>query len=152
MKTLVVGIGNPNFKDDGVGLKIVEELQGVVDTVSLLNISFQIIDSILGYDKVIIVDGVKSGTEPGSIVEFSSDYWANIYASGTHNLSIFEIIRIGYKLFPEEMPKEIKIIGVEVEDVETLSRECSSKVVAAIPEAVARIKEYLNIQHVQNAL
>lgn len=152
MKTLVVGIGNPNFKDDGVGLKIVEELQGVVDTVSLLNISFQIIDSILGYDKVIIVDGVKSGTEPGSIVEFSSDYWANIYASGTHNLSIFEIIRIGYKLFPEEMPKEIKIIGVEVEDVETLSRECSSKVFAAIPEAVARIKEYLNIQHVQNAL
>ncbi len=152
MKTLVVGIGNPNFKDDGVGLKIVEELQGVVDTVSLLNISFQIIDSILGYDKVIIVDGVKSGTEPGSIVEFSSDYWANIYASGTHNLSIFEIIRIGYKLFPEEMPKEIKIIGVEVEDVETLSRECSPKVVAAIPEAVARIKEYLNIQHVQNAL
>jgi len=101
---------------------------------------------------VIIVDGVKSGTEPGSIVEFSSDYWANIYASGTHNLSIFEIIRIGYKLFPEEMPKEIKIIGVEVEDVETLSRECSPKVVAAIPEAVARIKEYLNIQHVQNAL
>jgi len=152
MKTVVVGIGNPNFKDDGVGLKIVEELQGVVDTVSLLNISFQIIDSILGYDKVIIVDGVKSGTEPGSIVEFSSDYWANIYASGTHNLSIFEIIRIGYKLFPEEMPKEIKIIGVEVEDVETLSRECSPKVVAAIPEAVARIKEYLNIQHVQNAL
>jgi len=143
MKSIVIGIGNPNFKDDGVGLKVVEQLDGVFNTATLLNISFQIIDCMLGYDRAVIVDGVKSGAEPGSIVEFSPDYWENIYASGTHNLSIFEIIRIGYSLFPEEMPKEIKIIGIEVEDVETLSRECSPKVEAAIPEAIARIKKYL---------
>lgn len=145
MKAIVVGIGNPNFTDDAVGLKIVEQLDGKVDTVSLLNISFQIIDSILGYDVAVIVDGVKSGAQPGSIVEFDANYWGNIYASGTHNLSIFEILRIGYTLFPEEMPKEIKIIGIEVEDVETLSRQCTAKVEAAIPEAVAKIKEYLGI-------
>jgi hydrogenase maturation protease len=145
MKKIVVGIGNPNFTDDGVGLKIIEYLNGVVDTVPLLNISFQIIDSILGYDKAVIVDGVKSGVEPGSILEFTTDYWGNIYASGTHNLSVFEILRIGYSLFPDEMPKEIKIIGIEVENVETLSRQLTPKVVSAIPEAVALIKEYLGI-------
>lgn len=145
MKTIVVGIGNPNFKDDGVGLKIAEQLEGMVDTVMLLNISFQIIDSILGYDRAVIVDGVKAGGEPGTILEFTTDYWNNIYASGTHNFSIFEILRIGYSLFPDEMPKEIKIIGVEVEDVDILSRECSPKVAAAIPEAVAKIKEYIGI-------
>ncbi len=146
MKAIVVGIGNPNFKDDGVGLNIVEKLNGLVDTVSLLNISFQIIDSILGYDKAVIVDGVKSGTEPGSILEFNTDYWGDIYASGTHNLSIFEILRIGYSLFSDEMPKEIKIIGVEVEDVETLSRQLSPSVEAAIPDVISKIKEYLGIK------
>lgn len=145
MKSVVIGIGNPNFKDDGIGLKIAEEFEGVVDTVTLLNIGFNLIDSLLRYDKAVIVDGVKTGKEPGNIIEFNVDFWGNVYASGTHNFSIFEIIRIGYSVFPEEMPKEIKIIGVEVEDVETLSRDCSPAVKAAIPKAVSKIKEYLGI-------
>ncbi|MCS7214816.1 MAG: hydrogenase maturation protease [Thermodesulfovibrio sp.] len=145
MKSVVIGIGNPNFKDDGVGLKIAEKFEGIVDTVTLLNIGFNLIDSLLGYDRAVIVDGVKTGKEPGSIIEFDIDFWGNVYASGTHNFSIFEIIRIGYQVFPDEMPKEIKIIGVEVEDVETLSKQCSPPVESAIPEAVSKIKQYLGI-------
>lgn len=145
MKTVVIGIGNPNFKDDGVGLRIVEEFDGKVPTVKLLNISFELIDNLLGYDRAVIVDGVKTGREPGSIIEFTPDFWERVYASGTHSLSIFELIRIGYSIYPDEMPKEIKIIGVEVEDVETLSREFSPSVESAIPKAVSKIKEYLGI-------
>lgn len=145
MKTVVVGIGNPNFKDDGVGLRIVEEFDGKVPTVKLLNISFELIDNLLGYDRAVIVDGVKTGQQPGSIIEFTSDFWERVYASGTHSLSIFELIRIGYSIYPDEMPKEIKIIGVEVEDVETLTRDCSPSVETAIPKAVSKIKEYLGI-------
>lgn len=145
MKRVIIGIGNPNFKDDGVGLKIVENFEGDVDKVTLLNIGFNLIDSLLGYDKAVIVDGVKTGKEPGSIIEFNVDFWGDVYASGTHNFSIFEIIRIGYSVFPDEMPKEIKIVGVEVEDVETLSRECSPSVESAIPKAISVIKEYLGI-------
>jgi len=145
MKRVIIGIGNPNFKDDGVGLKIVEHFEGDVDKVTLLNIGFNLIDSLLGYDKAVIVDGVKTGKEPGSIIEFNVDFWGDVYASGTHNFSIFEIIRIGYSVFPDEMPKEIKIVGVEVEDVETLSRECSPSVESAIPKAISIIKEYLGI-------
>lgn len=145
MKTVIIGIGNPNFRDDGVGLKIAEKFEGVVDTVTLLNIGFNLIDSLLEYDRAVIVDGVKTGKEPGSIIEFDINFWGNVYASGTHNFSIFEIIRIGYSVFPDEMPKEIKIIGVEVEDVETLSRDCSPSVESAIPKAISIIKEYLEI-------
>lgn len=146
MNIIVIGIGNPNFKDDGVGLKVAEKFEGIVNTVSLLNIGFNLIDSLLGYERAIIVDGVKTGNPPGTIIEFNSDFWGNVYASGTHNFSIFEIIRIGYSVFPEEMPKEIKIIGIEVEDVETLSRDCSPSVEAAIPKAVEKIHDYLGIK------
>lgn len=145
MKKVVIGIGNPNFKDDGVGLKVAEKFEGVVDTVMLFNIGFNLIDSLLGYEKAVIVDGVKTGKEPGSVIEFDVNFWGNVYASGTHNFSIFEIIRIGYSVFPDEMPKEIKIIGIEVEDVDTLSRQCSPSVESAIPKAVSIIKNYLEI-------
>ncbi|MCS7203462.1 MAG: hydrogenase maturation protease [Thermodesulfovibrio sp.] len=147
MKTIVVGIGNPNFRDDGVGLKIVEHFEGLVDTVMLMNPDFKVLDKILGYDRAIIVDGVKSGQQPGTIVELDPlNTFKNIYASGTHNITLFEVIRVGYTLFPDEMPKEIKIIGVEVEDVETLSGECSPKVREAIPKVVEKIKSYLRIK------
>ncbi|MEN2995389.1 MAG: hydrogenase maturation protease [Thermodesulfovibrio sp.] len=145
MKRVVIGIGNPNFKDDAVGLKVAEKFEGIVDTVMLFNIGFNLIDCLLGYEKAIIVDGVKTGREPGSIIEFDVNFWGNVYASGTHNFSIFEIIRIGYSVFPEEMPKDIKIIGIEVQDVDTLSRQCSPSVESAIPKAVSIIKNYLGI-------
>jgi len=69
MKKIVIGIGNPNFKDDGVGLKVVEELKGLVDTVHLLNADFKVIDFLLNPEKAVIVDGIKSGAQPGSIIE-----------------------------------------------------------------------------------
>lgn len=145
-KAIVIGIGNPNFKDDGVGYKIVEQLEGLVDTVCLLNTDLKVIDAMLNYDIAIVVDGVKIGVEPGTIVEFDPfKTFENVYASGTHSLTLFEVIRIGYHVFPEEMPKEIKVIGIEVEDVDTLDRECSPRVKEAIPKVVEMIKKHLGL-------
>ena len=139
---IIIGIGNPNFRDDGVGLKVIEELEkrGVKDVVKYLNIDLNIIDSLRGYKKAIIVDAVKTGAKPGTIFEFDAkNTWCNVYASGTHSMSIFEIIRIGYHVFFEEMPDEIKIIGIEGEEVLTMGREISNDVKKAIPKVVEKI-------------
>ncbi len=139
---IVIGIGNPNFKDDGVGLRVVEELEkkGIKDTVKYLNIDLKVIDSMRGYKKAIIVDAMKTGAEPGTIVEFNGrTTWKNVYASGTHSMSIFEVIRIGYEVFPEEMPDEVKIIGIEGEEVLSLGMELTPSVEKVIPEVVEKI-------------
>ncbi|MFQ3573999.1 MAG: hydrogenase maturation protease [Thermodesulfovibrionales bacterium] len=147
MRSILVGIGNPNFTDDGVGLKIAEFFENTVDTAFLMNTDFKVLDSILGYDRAVIVDGVKSGAQPGSIIEIDPDKtFSDVYASGTHNITLFEVIRLGRTLFPDEMPKEIRIIGVEVEDILTLDRECTEKVREAIPQVVRIIKEYLEVK------
>ncbi len=146
MKKIVIGIGNPNFKDDGVGLKVVEELKGLVDAIHLLNVDFKVIDFLLNREKAVIVDGIKSGAKPGSIIEIDPfKTWNNIYSSGPHSFNIFEILKVGYEVFPKEMPKEIKIIGIEVQDVNTLERDCSPLVKKAIPEVIKKIKKYLEI-------
>ena len=139
---IIIGIGNPNFRDDGVGLKVVEELEkkGVKNVVQYLNMDLKIIDSLCGYKKAIIVDAVKTGAKPGTIFEFDAkNTWHNIYASGTHSMSIFEIIRIGCYIFSEEMPDEIKIIGIEGEEVLSIGREISDSVKKAIPKVVEKI-------------
>ncbi len=144
MRTIVLGIGNPVLKDDSVGIKVAQYFEGRVDTEILMTTDFKILDKILGYERAIIVDGVRLGKEPGTVLEFDvEDLFFTYTFSGTHNLSLPTTLKIGYQLFGNEMPRDIKIIAIEVQDVTTFSRECTPAVQRAIPKAVQRVKRYL---------
>lgn len=145
MRTIVIGIGNPVLKDDAVGIKVAERFIGQVDTEILMCTDFKVLDKILGYERAVIVDGVCLGHEPGTVLEFNADdLFFTAEFSGTHNLSLPTTLKIGYQLFGDEMPKEIKIIAVEIEDATSFGRECTPKVEAAVPSAVELVKRYLD--------
>ena len=144
IKAIVLGIGNPFMADDSVGIKVAEALEGIVATDILTTTDFNIIDVVLGYDRAIIVDGVKTGNEPGTIIEMGMDQLFSSYRfSGTHNLSLTTSLKIGYDLFGDEMPSDIRIIGIEVEDIENFGKGCPPKVEAAIAPAIETVKRYL---------
>jgi hydrogenase maturation protease len=145
MKTVVLGIGNPFMGDDSVGIKVAEAFAGVADTKILTTTDFNIIDAVLGYDRAVIVDSVKAGYEPGTIIELGMDQIFSSYKfSGSHNLSLATSMKIGYDLFGDEMPKDIKIIGIEVEDTESFGKGCTPKVEAAIAPAIALVRKYID--------
>ncbi len=153
MRVKILGIGNPILRDDSVGIKIAERLEGEVDAdiEILMTSDFEVIDKILGYDKAIIVDAVKFGGEPGTIYEFSLDDIFSSYAiTGTHTLSLGTTLKLGYTVFPEEMPKELKIFAIEVEDIEHFGKDCTPKVEEAIPKVIRMIKEELNRKNVES--
>ncbi len=146
MKTIVVGIGNPILRDDSVGIKIVEMISKEidVDTAILTTTNFDVLDKILGYDRAIIVDAIRMGNEPGTIYELTiEDIFLTYSYTNTHNLTLATTLKLGYVIFPEKMPKEIKLIAVEVEDVESFGEECTPKVKEAIPKVVEMIKRDL---------
>ncbi|MEW6274761.1 MAG: hydrogenase maturation protease [Bacillota bacterium] len=146
MRTIVIGIGNPVLRDDSVGIKVARQFEGLVDTEILMATDFKVLDKILGYERAIIVDGVRLGNEPGTVLEFNADdLFFTATFSGTHNLSLPTTIKMGYELFGAEMPKEIKIIAIEIEDAATFGRECTPAVEAAIPRAVELVKQSLNL-------
>ncbi|MFC1927886.1 hydrogenase maturation protease, partial [Chloroflexota bacterium] len=65
MKALVLGIGNPILSDDGVGIKVAREVEKNLNdpqiTVSEASAAgLSLLDSILGYDRVIIVDAIQT--------------------------------------------------------------------------------------------
>jgi hydrogenase maturation protease len=148
VRVLVFGVGNLLRSDDGVGLHVIEalrkeEIKDKIDLIEALS-GLDILDAIKGYDRIILVDAIKTGGEPGTIYKLSlediQDKHTN-HSFSTHlNMDLQTMLELGNRLFPGKIPKDIRIIAVEVEDVTTISDRCTPKVRKAIPKAVDMIK------------
>jgi len=139
MKTIVLGIGNPILKDDSVGIKVVEEVKkrAEVDVDFMMSTDLDVVYKLMGYEKAIVVDGIKTGNEPGTIYVLSlDDLFVSYKFSSSHSLDLATAIKIGYEVFKDEMPKDLKIIAIEVDDANSFGYNCSESVRRAIPEAV----------------
>ncbi len=144
----IIGIGNPVLKDDAVGLRVAEiaaeelKAKGIEVKLELMTTTdFDVIGKLLGVKKAVVVDGIL-GENPGSVRVIKADELSpKISFSGTHSLTLATSIKLGYELFGEEMPEELVIVAVEVEDPYTFSTECSDSVKKAIPLAVKKVVE-----------
>jgi len=148
MKILILGIGNLLRSDDGVGLHVIEALrkEETGDNIDLIEAvsGLDILDAIKGYDRIILVDAIKTGGEPGTIYELSlkdiQDKHTN-HSFSTHlNMDLQTMLELGDRLFPGKIPKDIRVIAVEAEDVTTISDRCTPEVERAISKAVDMIK------------
>jgi len=148
VRIAILGIGNLLRSDDGVGLQVIEALrqEKLGDTVGLFEglSGLDILDAIKGYDKIIIVDAIQTGGEPGTVYKFSLEDFKDkhtIHSYSTHlNMDFPTMLELGEKLFPGEIPGDIIVIAIEAEDITTISDTCTPKVKKAIPEAADMIK------------
>ena len=140
---LVVGLGNPLFSDDGLGLRVVEELRPEFPAVHILSPTSDLLKLIFGKKRVAIVDAVKLGKEPGTIFVLNLRRVRAYPKSNTHNLSISDILTLGYTFYQEKMPEEIVLFGVEAKDIVTFKEELSKEVEGVIPELVEKIRNFL---------
>ncbi len=148
MKVLVLGIGNPLRSDDGVGIHVIEALKDEnlgksVDIKEGLS-GLDMLNAIIGYERIIMIDAIKTGGEPGTIYKLSvEDLHAQqtLHAFSTHDVDIPTMLKLGRDLYPGKIPEDIVIIAVEAEDIETFSETCTPKVEKAIHDVVQLIKE-----------
>jgi len=152
VKVLVIGIGNLLRSDDGVGLHIIDALEkmNLADNVDLMEglSGLDILDAIKGYDRIIIVDAIQTGGEPGTVCVLSPKDFKDkqtVHSFSTHlNMDFPTILELGEKLFPEKIPADIIFLAVEAEDVITISDRCTPKVEKAMPEVIGLIKGLLS--------
>ncbi len=149
MKTLVLGLGNPILSDDGVGIKIAHEVRRQLNNphVTVAETSaagLSLLDSIVGYDKVIIIDAIQ--TEKGQAGQIynmgSEDFSLTKHLSSPHQINLVTALELG-KMLNLAMPQEITILAVEAKDVSTFSESCTPAVKKAIPEVVKIVLEEL---------
>ena len=140
---LVVGLGNPYFSDDGLGYRAVRELGRELPAIHLLSPGTDFLRVILGKRRVAVIDAVKTGEKPGTFLTFNLKEIKSYPKSSTHTLSISDSISLGYILYPEEMPEELLLFGVEAKDLTTFKRELSPEVEKALPKLLREVKDFI---------
>jgi len=143
----VICCGNIMASDDGIGPVIAKELQSLClpDNVDVLDAGtpgLALLDMILGVRKVIIVDAMISGKKPGTIRELNLDQLKasrKMPAISLHDLPLTEALGIARKVYPEKMPDELVMIGIEVESIVKPNIGLTKSVEEAVPKAVEMI-------------
>ncbi|RLG37876.1 MAG: hypothetical protein DRN91_04230 [Candidatus Alkanophagales archaeon] len=158
MKILILGIGNPILRDDGIGVHAAnafkEALKQLNDADFAENViievgeastgGFNVLEMLLGYEKVIIIDGIVAGGKAGEVYRLElKDFSKALHFTSPHDTNIITALEFGYKCVPQEMPRDIVIIGVEVECVDEFGTEMTPSVKNAVPKVVDMIFEEL---------
>lgn len=136
---VVIGIGNLIMKDDGVGIHVVRAL---ADCKFPAGIDLKIIDGGLepdlavlideGVNKLILVDAVQAGGQPGEIYRFLINEVANsgYQTRSAHYLNMQQSLQM-MKLMGN-LPPEIVVAGIEPADM-TPGMELSPQIKARLP-------------------
>jgi len=135
MKVAVIGIGNVLMGDEGVGIAVVNELKKLnvkADIYDCGTMGIDILNTIMDYDKVIVVDAVKGFGNPGDVVRIRPEELKGGTIISMHDVDFISVVNIARSIM--KLP-EIVIIGIEVERIEE-STEISERVRNAIPKAI----------------
>ena len=139
---LIIGCGNLLRGDDGLGIHLIKELGKLhlPENVKLIDagtISIDMLFQMEAVDKVIIVDAVEGGLEPGNIYRLTKEDLASPSANpiSLHELKLEHTLKIGEKILGDKFPSEIIIFGVEVGEVKE-SIALSPKVEKSLPRLI----------------
>jgi hydrogenase maturation protease len=147
--TLILCLGNPLLGDEGIGVRVAEELKGLElpDGVSVVEggtAGLRLISLMEGYQRVIIVDAADMGRPPGHVVRFtpSEVRFKTVEAPlSLHQIGLVEALALADAL--EVTPGELVIIGVQPGRVE-MSGELSPEVEGAIPQIIRIVLDELD--------
>ncbi len=135
---LLLAVGNELRGDDAAGLRVAERLGHDSPRSYRIAIAPAAIDRLLeiweGRPLVVVVDAVRSGRAPGSIVrlEVGRDPWPpGLGTTSTHGLSLTEAVALGQAL--GRLPRRLVIYGIEGSTF-GVGEELSAEVAAALPE------------------
>ncbi len=152
MKTLIIGLGNPILGDDGVGWKVAEavktsirdQLSVEVDCLSLGGLS--LMERMLGYQRVILIDSMETGQSPeGSVKVFSLFALPNPMAghtASTHDTSLLNALQTAREL-GADAPERISVVAIEAKNTHDFSEELSPAVSSSVPIAAQKVMKLL---------
>ena len=149
MKTLVLGIGNPILSDDGVGIHVARLLKKkeLPDTTveELAASGLELLDVILGYDKVVIIDAIQTRRgRPGQLhILEERDFEKSIHGSSPHGINIATALALGRRLVPDKMPKEVVFFAIEADDLVNVGEKLTPMVEKALPGILRQIERHL---------
>jgi len=142
MRAVVLGIGNTILTDEAAGVRVVEALEQaykVPANVLLIDggtSGMEMIEDLSSLDFLIVVDVVKTGAAPGTVVKIAGKDIPVFFRNklSPHQIGLSDVLASLELL--DTMPREIIVLGVEPISLE-LGMEMTATVAASIPQLVA---------------
>ena len=137
---LVLGIGNILLRDEGVGVRVIEQMQEipVPDDVELVDggtAGADLLDVLAERQKVIVIDAVQADCEPGTVLRFTADDLVRPDGVGIslHELGLGEALTMTRQLGCA--PKDVVVFGIKPKDL-GCGLELSEEIAASVPKVV----------------
>lgn len=154
MNILVLGLGNVLLSDEGVGVRVVEELKRryffhpEIDIIDGGTKGLDLLPFLEGRQKVLIIDAVDFGKEPGytGILE-NKEIPAILHSKlSVHHIGLGEVLLASEML--GVMPDEICLIGIQPLTLET-GIGLSPLITSKIDELLRMVIQRLNLWAVE---
>lgn len=146
--TVILGVGNELYRDDGVGVVVARELATtelppdvtvIEGRVGGLNLLFDM----EGASRVIIIDSVDMSKAPGTVVVFRPQEVSTIQlqtVASLHQVGLGHVLELGRLL---GLTDQIHIVGIQPLEVGA-GLALTPTVARAVPEAVEAVKRLLS--------
>lgn len=150
----IIGCGNANRSDDGVGVQVVQALRRHLETCAPRidvrvfdagTAGFEVMFQARGTTKLVLVDACVSGSSPGAVFEVpGADLEVAPQAgSNLHNFRWDHALHAGRRIFASDFPKDVTVILVEAKEL-GLGLELSPPVAAASQHVLGRLKQMID--------
>jgi hydrogenase maturation protease len=148
MKIAVVGVGNILLKDEGIGVKVVKELEKEYTfppEITLIDggtAGHHLVNVVADFDVIIVIDAVQGGESPGTIYRFTLDqipFELKTHLS-VHQVGVLEALN-QVKLLGKK--HKVTFIGIEPQDISPWSMELTPVIEEKIPRLISLVLEEL---------
>ncbi len=135
---LVIGAGNPMLSDEGIGLRVIDEILARnisgVKAMKGFSIGVDLLFQVGKYEKILVVDAMRAGLEPGDFRLLSEEDITNNHLKwfSVHDISLPDAIALKKNL---GIKAKIFILGIQVKSVE-VGEKISDELLTRIPEYV----------------
>ena len=148
MKIAIVGVGNILLKDEGIGVKVVKELENEytfppdITLVDGGTAGHHLVNVVADFDVVIVIDAVQGGEPPGTVYRFTLDqipFELNTHLS-LHQVGVLEALN-QVKLLGKK--QKVIFVGIEPEDISPWGMELTPVVEEKKPELKKLVRKEL---------
>jgi len=142
-KTLILALGNPILSDDAAALEVADRLAWHLPDIDIIKSSaatMDLIPKLAGFNRLVVIDAIQLGsTPPGTLHRFSlEDFTGTIRISSPHDINFATAFEMAKK-WGYDIPADIRIYGIEVEQLLKFSQGCTPRVAEKLDEIAQQI-------------
>lgn len=144
MSILVMGLGNLVMSDDGLGSRVITELEQrflPCEQVKLLDggtLGLDLLPRLEGVEKLLIIDALQMGAEAGTLFRLEGDEVPRAFANklSVHQMGLQDLLAVAE--LQGNLPQELVVIGAQSAVIE-MGMELSPAVAASLEQVVSAV-------------